>query len=92
MGRGSTDEWDGLLFLEPRSDFDHAILGVAERGTETVLVYSKAKVIEGLQRSGMSEEEALDFYGFNTVWPQMDGWPVFLMDAIEFDPATIESN
>ena len=85
------DEWDGLIFLEPREDLDRAILGVGERGSETVLVYSRSRLLKGLMRSGMDEEEAIDWYGFNTIWPQQSGWPIFLMDDVEFDASTVES-
>lgn len=49
--------------------FDDAIVGVAERsGQPTLVVYDAQKCIEILmQRDGMSEEDATEFFEFNTL-------------------------
>ena len=53
------------LVLEPRSTFNNALVGVSSDGR---LVYSEDKIMGALQDiDGMSYEEALDYYQFNTV-------------------------
>ncbi len=53
------------LVLEPRGHFDSALVGVSSDGR---LVYSEAKILIALQdKDGMSYEEAVDYYQYNTV-------------------------
>lgn len=53
------------LVLEPRATFDDALIGVTADGR---LVYTEDKILAVLQdKDGMSYEEALDYYQFNTV-------------------------
>jgi hypothetical protein len=53
------------LVLEPRETFNLALIGLSSDGR---LVYSEDKILMALQDiDGMSYEEALDYYQFNTV-------------------------
>lgn len=45
--------WDGL---------DEAIIGISSDGR---VVYDIEKIISELQKQGMEEEEAMEWYGFN---------------------------
>ncbi|GCD12897.1 hypothetical protein [Clostridium tagluense] len=47
--------------------FDSAIIGVGERcGMEQVVIYDKDKmIIIMIERDGMTEEEAIEYYDFN---------------------------
>jgi hypothetical protein len=60
--------------------YNHAIIGIATRfGTEPILCYSTAKIIETLMREGMTEEEAVEFFDFNIIGGWFgDGTPIFL--------------
>jgi len=61
--------------------FDDCIVGVVERfGQEGIICYDKAKVLEKLMtESGMSEEEATDFFYYNQIGAWMgDLTPCFL--------------
>jgi hypothetical protein len=47
--------------------FDDALMGFAERcGEPPLAVYDAAKVIEGYVKMGMSQDEAEEFFSFNT--------------------------
>jgi len=67
--------------------FDEAVIGTADiwrDGTrEAVLVYSVQKIIEILEKDGMTEEEAIEYISFNVegayVGPKT---PVFMWDAL----------
>lgn len=55
-----------IVFLP--HEYDDAIVGLAVDGVEAhKIIYSKQKFLEGLQREGMTEEEAIDWYEYNTV-------------------------
>lgn len=55
-----------LLFLDPAEQFDACLIGVASRcGMDPVAVYDEAKVINALVDSGMTPEEAIEWYEFN---------------------------
>lgn len=75
----------GFAILEPRAQYDSCVVGMAERGTERVLLYSRKRIIESLVKDGLTEEEAYEHFGFNMTWPQIEGWPVFLCDDEDFD-------
>jgi len=49
--------------------FEEAIVGVAERcGQPSLVVYDAEKCLSILQdRDGMSREDAIDYFGFNTL-------------------------
>lgn len=59
---------DDLLLLDP-DHFDACVVGLAERcGMETVAVYDKECLLRVLvEREGMTEEEAIEWYEFNMV-------------------------
>lgn len=61
--------------------FEDAILGVGERcSQEPIVVYDARKCVEILmQRDGMSEEEATEFFEFNTLGSWVgENTPLFL--------------
>jgi hypothetical protein len=61
---------------------DTALIGVVQQFNKHFLCYSMAKIIEILMdRDGMTELEALEFYNFNIVGAYMGEFtPVFLQD------------
>jgi hypothetical protein len=68
------------LLLEPREQFDQAILGYLD--APNVFVYSAPKVIEVLMREqGMPHEDAREWFDFNILGSQGEGYPVFLWPA-----------
>lgn len=71
---------DDLLFLDPPAQFDSCIVGVVERcGLGPVVLYDTDKVIAALVAEGMSEEDALDHFGFNILGAYVgDKTPMFL--------------
>lgn len=72
---------EDLLFLEPPGQFDSCIAGVVSRcGSDPVIAYDEAKVINALIDSGMSQEDALDWYDFNIVGSYVgEKTPMFLV-------------
>lgn len=55
-----------LLMLDPPTQFDHCVIGVASRCAMTpTVVYDQACVIEALKADGMEEEEAIEHFDFN---------------------------
>jgi len=60
--------------------YDDCIIGFATRfGMSQVLAYDKAKVLEKLQRDGMSEYEANEFFEYNQIGAWLGaGTPVFV--------------
>ena len=73
---------------------DDAIIGVATRpNMEDVLAYDVDKIIDILiERDGMTEEEAYDFYGYNiaSAWVG-DTTPVYI-DKNEYFKQEIKDN
>lgn len=59
----------GMAVLEPRKDFDNALLGVIDRcGSNAVACYDANKVIEVyVERDGLTQEEAVQFFYFHTL-------------------------
>lgn len=75
------------LFLEPRSMFDKAIIGIAERADGmAVVAYDAERVVQALMEGHeWDEDEAREWYHFNTAGAWVGpGTPVFI-DLI--DPA-----
>lgn len=47
---------------------DDALIGVASRfGVTSVACYDIDKVVQGLMKDGMSEDEAIEFFDFNII-------------------------
>lgn len=73
------EEADAQL-LEPREQFDPALLGFLE--SPNVAVYAAPKVIEILMRAqGMSHEDAREWFDFNIAGSRGEGYPVYLWPA-----------
>jgi hypothetical protein len=68
-----------VVFLEP-AEFDVAIIGVAREFCRPArIAYSAPKVIAVYASSGMSDEEALEYFDFNTAGAYMgEATPVFV--------------
>jgi hypothetical protein len=60
--------------------FDSCIMGIANRfGMEPVVAYDYDKCIALLSRDGMTEEEAIEFFEFNTLGAWVgEGTPIFV--------------
>lgn len=60
--------------------FDEAIVGYVERiGTDPVVTYDKNKIIEILEREGLTYEEALEHFDYNIIGSWLgEATPFFL--------------
>ena len=67
-------------------DITKALIGYAEQyGQEPQAIYDKEKVIEIFQKQGMSREEALEYFYFNTLGIGLsEGTPIFLTKFEDF--------
>ena len=75
------EEMEDALVLEPRERFDKAIIGWIERCSQpNIICYDVRKVIDIFkEEDGMTEEEAWEFYSYNTAGAWYgDGTPCFL--------------
>jgi hypothetical protein len=68
------------LFLEPRSTFDRAIIGLAERINMMVVAYDRQLTIQAMvDVDGMDLDEATEFFEFNTAGAWVgEGTPIFI--------------
>jgi hypothetical protein len=87
LTRAAVDAWADasgveLLFAD---GFDAALVGIGQRFNSYFLVYDRATVIQTMMdRDGMSEEDALEFFDFNIVGAWVgDATPCFLTTALE---------
>lgn len=76
---------DGVLLLEPREDFDLALIGIVRRFNSEFAPYSESKVLEILARQMADDEDpelaAREHYEFNIVGGWVgEGTPAFLLD------------
>lgn len=61
----SCEEMDEMIIFP---DFDDCVAGYCIRfGQPLIIIYDYPKVIEKLISEGMNEEEALDWFNFNTI-------------------------
>jgi hypothetical protein len=73
---------DEYLRLEPRESYDLCIVGVAQRFNTTVLAYSVEKILAMHVADGMTEEEASEYFEYNTMGAWLgDGTPVFMRNV-----------
>jgi hypothetical protein len=64
-----------------------AIIGVGQQYTKpAVLIYSARKIIEVLMKQGMTQDEAMDYYGHNIecMWVGAEETPI-IMDDLSVD-------
>jgi hypothetical protein len=48
--------------------FDDAIIGIGRQSNKTIVVYDESKCLDILiERDGMTEEEAIEFFEFNVI-------------------------
>lgn len=70
MTRNDVETWvqENEIELVLLEGMDNAIVGIADDGLESPkVVYSKRGILDTLRGQGMSEDEALEWYGYNTV-------------------------
>lgn len=70
MTREDVEKWveENQIELALLEGMDSAIVGIVDEGLENPkVVYSKRKILKALQDQGMSEEDALEWYSYNTV-------------------------
>lgn len=70
MTREDVERWveENQIELALLEGMDSAIVGIVDDGLESPkVVYSKRKILNALQDQGMSEQDALEWYGYNTV-------------------------
>lgn len=70
-----------LLFLEPRTEFDEAIIGVGEFfSSEMRVTYSYEKVLDVLMtKQEMTYDEAVEWYYYNILGSYLDeNMPIFV--------------
>lgn len=85
---GTEEEY---IRLEPRESYDPCIVGVAQRFNTLTLAYSVEKIIEMLVADGMTEDEAVEYFEYNTMGAWLgDGTPVFMrnVDFMEEESAS----
>ncbi len=72
-------EDETVVFLEPE-DYDLAIVGIArEFGRPPRIAYAVPRILAMLKQQGMSDEEAVEYFDFNTAGAYMgEGTPVFI--------------
>ena len=75
---------EGTLFLEPRNYYDDCIIGVSYEGNQ--LIYDSNKIMDVLiQKNGMSEDEALEFFEYNILGSYVgESTPIYVVN-LKFD-------
>jgi hypothetical protein len=74
-------EGSEVMFLEPREVFDSAIIGLAHRVDGLhVIAYDSERIVRALMdKHGLNESDARDWYEFNTAGAYVGtGTPVFI--------------
>ena len=56
-----------MIILEPKADYDSAIIGIAEVDSEEVMVYKYELLVEVHVGMGMSYDEAVEWTDYNTI-------------------------
>jgi len=71
--------------LEPRDEYDACIVGIGYRFSSGPLaVYSIPMVLKVMEGWGMDEEEAQEYFEYNTIGAWMgDGTPMFIYPFLE---------
>ena len=71
---------DAACLLAPRAEYDACIVGIGYRFSAGPLaVYSIPLVLQVMEGWGMDDEEAQEFFEFNTIGAWMgDGTPMFV--------------
>jgi hypothetical protein len=70
-----------LVFFDPPETFDQAIVGVIVGfNQEPAVLYDRERVIAALQREGLDEESAEEYFEFNTAGAYVgEATPRFLL-------------
>ena len=71
---------DSEALLLPRAEYDHCMVGIGYRFNAVPLaVYDIERVLQGLEKDGMTEEEAIEWYEYNIIGGWVgDGTPIFI--------------
>lgn len=64
IAEGAEELLDEAIVLEPRAQFNRAIVGIASTG---VLVYSARLCVQSFIDQGMDSDEALEYFQYNTL-------------------------
>lgn len=83
MTRQELDEYCDFFEIEllAADGHDNAIVGVVRRFHQTFVLYNKAKVIKNLRDTGMTEEQAFEYFEFNIAGAWVgDHIPAYLED------------
>jgi hypothetical protein len=85
-----SEQYDGLLLMEPRSEYDRCIIGVVERFNDRFVLYSKQCILQQLQLGiedeeyGDRYEQAIEWFEFNMRGAYVgEATPGFLEDVDE---------
>ena len=81
------------LRLEPRENYDPCIVGIVTQFHRSFPLYSVRRIIEMHMKDGMSYDEAVEYFEYNTI----GGWygertPIFLYDMLDFGTIQVEEN
>ena len=76
---------DDIILLEPPT-FDAAIVGLCAETSR--VIYDRTKVLKVMMAQGMTDEDAEEFFDFNTLRPCAKGWPIFVDTSYIEHPAT----
>jgi hypothetical protein len=70
-----------VILFDPPEHFDHAIVGLVRGfGQEVAVVYDEALVLRAMAADGMSEDDAREWFEFNTVGAYLgEATPRFLI-------------
>lgn len=60
--------------------FDEAIIGMVDIDGVNRVCYSQSEIIEILERDGMSNSEAMEYFEFNIEGAVIEGGPLFIDD------------
>jgi hypothetical protein len=71
---------DSEALLLPRAEYDHCMVGIGYRFNAVPLaVYDIERVLQVLEKDGMTEEEAIEWYEYNIIGGWVgDGTPIFI--------------
>ena len=66
--------------MEPRPQYDHCMVGIGYRfNAGPLAVYDIERVLQVLEKDGMTEEEAIEWYEYNIIGGWVgDGTPIFI--------------
>lgn len=81
-----------LILFDPPEHFDHAIVGLVRGyGQELAVLYDERQVLDAMVAAGMSEEDAVEWFSFNTIGAYVgEATPRFLVRPWEEEGPDVE--